>query len=232
MIIMNKDPDIINVIADEEEYRNAFGLALDFLLSVLKDTPPKTIKLSAAVCAVLIVLSAAAGYLIPKSDSSVSRRIEKLHTAEHEYVLAKEDNQAAADKVISLAKELEEKKQENEDIAFSRDNADKTAAENSSLTQQKQQLLSDINAKKAQLADIEASLGSAGKSVLTFEECTVTVGEQLAAGEYSVAGSGNIVISANGKARVNEELGDGKAYTVKSGEVIRIKGRAVFTPAQ
>ena len=140
---------------------------------------------------------------LKRKDKLTEKEIEKLNT-----------------NLGSTAQELEEFNQ-------SRDSIDKITQKNNELETQKEQLQNEINSKRAVLDTLDGKTSASSSSALTLTSGRYTVGENLTSGSYTITGSGSIVISNSGTARVNKSLkSDGEKFTLSEGDILRIDGSA------
>ncbi len=183
---------------------------------------------AAAAGIAIVALVFFAAFFLPKSNASVDNRAVVLQGRNRDYIEAKNNYTRAADEISELTEKLGEKRQKLEDMSNEETSLEKLKKENSELTEKNEALKSDVTAKQARLD----SINSGASPTLTLREGTFTVGKHISAGIYTVNGSGSIVVSYNGKTRVNKALSlSGETYTLAEGETIRIKGTARFAPA-
>lgn len=233
---MEKDKDIIEIIADEPSENHDRATIAERIVNYFKDLPscisPLFIKISCIVCALVLLASASAGFLVPHSEKSVLSKTAALREGDASYLDAKERNDVTKAEIERLTKKITEAEENLEKFNQSQDNLDKIAQRNDELQDEKKSLEAQVKQKQNELNNLESSLDSKTKRIITLTSGRYTVGENIAPGAYNVTGSGSIVISAGGKARVNKSLkSEGETYTVSDGEIIEIDGSAKFTPA-
>lgn len=206
---MDREKDIIKVIADDSRlYRYA------------------------AVITAAVVIAAAffAGFLIPKPIGAVTMRLNAYEKKDREYLDALNAYDKSEQEVKMLNDELSEKQTELEKFNGSRGSLDKITERITELQTQKEQLQNEISAKRAVLDTLTPKAEGALNSTVTLSSGRYTVGENIIAGTYMITGTGSIVISAGGKARVNKAIkSGGEEFTLSDGEIIKIDGSARLT---
>lgn len=225
---MEKDKDIIEIIVDDPivSEENISKYSIKKLFSRF-NIPPLFVKLY--VVSILFIVAAAltAGILVPKSGNAVDRRLNSLHSSDKSYVEAHSLYEDTQNEKKQLEKRLEEKKTELERLNNSQNNLDKLAQKNAELEDEKKQLQDEINLKQKTLSALEISLDSYIRSSVTLSSGRYTVGENLAEGKYTITGTGSIVVSNSGTARINKTLkSDGESITLKNGDIIKLDGNA------
>lgn len=228
---MEKDKDIIEIIVDEKpsDKRRVNLSALKKLFSQL-NIPPLYIKLYAASLSVLIFAAFTTGILVPKSINVIDRRLNSLHSSDKTYL----EKQTAYDEAQNEEKRLQtshdQKKAELEKLNNAQNNLDKLSQKNSELENEKNELQDEVNLKQKTLNALDISLNSQIRSSVTLSSGRYTVGENISEGKYTIMGTGSIVISTSGTARVNKALkSDGESFTLKNGDIIKIDGSAKLT---
>ncbi|MCC8160038.1 MAG: hypothetical protein LIO53_01735 [Oscillospiraceae bacterium] len=257
---MEKEKDIIEIIVDEEDTSSderAFAEEENIIsdessdgrggekLPVLSiknrlfsfwdklpcDLSPFFVKASAAVCALIVIAALIAGIFIPKSDSTVSNALAALREKDSEYITAKENNDSVSSEVESMNTRLAESQAELEEFTQSQDNLEKITDKIDEITAEKESLQSELSSKQNKLSSLTASLNAQSKKTITLTSGTYTVGKNIAAGTYTVTGSGSIAISNSGKSKVNKTLkSDGETFTLSDEDIIKIDGNAKFIP--
>ena len=206
---MEKDKDIIEVIIDEQPTNNK-KIKFAYWDNLAKDLSPLFIKISSAVCIVIILGVFFVGFFIPKNDNKITKRLEKLQNTNSEYITAQNNYSSLSDEINTLNSDL---------------------AENDKLEKEKEELQNTVNTKQSTFDSLNNQVSSTSQSTLTLTSGTYAVGENIKAGKYTIMGSGSIAISSSGKARVNSNLtADGKDYVLNDDETIKIKGKAQFIP--
>ncbi len=233
---MEKDKDIIEIIADEPAEAADKAAITERIVNYFKGLPscmsPLFIKVSCAVCAAALAASAAAGFLVPHSEKSVLSKTAALREKDSVYLDAKRRNDETKEEIDKLTQKLAEDEENLEKFNQSQDNLDKISQKNDELQSEKESLEARLEQKQRELNNLESSLESKTKRTVTLTSGRYTVGENIASGSYNVTGSGSIVISGGGKARVNKSLkSEGETYAVSDGEIIEIDGSAKFTPS-
>jgi hypothetical protein len=197
--------------------------------AVVGDTSPAFIKISCIICIGIIFIAAGIGFLIPKSDDTVTAKLAYLRETDKTYLDAKNDNDSLTAEISSLNNELYEKQQSMNDVTQSQESLDNIKQENDDLKNQVDTLQSEVDTKQRTLDSIKASDSSDSSASVALTSGTYTVGKNIKAGSYNVTGSGSIVISSSGSARVNTKLkSDGASYTLSDGDIIKIDGSAKF----
>ena len=206
---MEKDKDIIEVIIDEQPTNNK-KIKFAYWDNLAKDLSPLFIKISSAVCIMIVLGVFFVGFFIPKNDNKITKRLEKLQNTNSEYITAQNNYSSLSDEINTLNSDLADKKKNYEEF---------TTSQNT------------VNTKQSTLDSLNNQISSTSQSTLTLTSGTYAVGENIKAGKYTIMGSGSIAISSSGKARVNSNLtADGKDYILNDDETIKIKGKAQFIP--
>ena len=217
---MEKDKDIIEVIIDEQPTNNK-KIKFAYWDNLAKDLSPLFIKISSAVCIMIVLGVFFVGFFIPKNDNKITKRLEKLQNTNSEYITAQNNYSSLSDEINTL----------NSDLADKKKNYEKINDENDKLEKEKEELQNTVNTKQSTLDSLNNQVSSTSQSTLTLTSGTYAVGENIKAGKYTIMGSGSIAISSSGKARVNSNLtADGKDYVLNDDETIKIKGKAQFIP--
>ena len=218
---MEKDKDIIEVIIDEQPTNNK-KIKFAYWDNLAKDLSPLFIKISSAVCIMIVLGVFFVGFFIPKNDNKITKRLEKLQNTNSEYITAQNNYSSLSDEINTLNSDLADKK---------KNCLEKINDENDKLEKEKEELQNTVNTKQSTLDSLNNQISSTSQSTLTLTSGTYAVGENIKAGKYTIMGSGSIAISSSGKARVNSNLtADGKDYVLNDDETIKIKGKAQFIP--
>ena len=217
---MEKDKDIIEVIIDEQPTNNK-KIKFAYWDNLAKDLSPLFIKVSSAVCIVIVLGVFFVGFFIPKNDNKITKRLEKLQNTNSEYITAQNNYSSLSYEINTLNSDLADKKKNYEEFTTSQNGLEKI----------KEELQNTVNTKQSTLDSLNNQVSSTSQSTLTLTSGTYAVGENIKAGKYTIMGSGSIAISSSGKARVNSNLtADGKDYVLNDDETIKIKGKAQFIP--
>ena len=211
---MEKDKDIIEVIIDEQPTNNK-KIKFAYWDNLAKDLSPLFIKVSSAICIMIVLGVFFVGFFIPKNDNKITKRLEKLQNTNSEYITAQNNYSSLSDEINTT----------------SQNGLEKINDENDKLEKEKEELQNTVNTKQSTLDSLNNQVSSTSQSTLTLTSGTYAVGENIKAGKYTIMGSGSIAISSSGKARVNSNLtADGKDYVLNDDETIKIKGKAQFIP--
>ncbi|MCD8181379.1 MAG: hypothetical protein LUF26_07875 [Firmicutes bacterium] len=195
------------------------------------DLSPRFVRVSAPICALIVIAALTAGIFIPKSDGAVSKALASLRESDSEYIAVKENSDSVLSEVESLNTTLAEDQAELEEFTQSQDNLEKLADKIEELTAEKESLQGELSSKQSELSSLSASVSAQSTKTITWASGTYTVGKNIAAGTYTVTGSGSIAISNSGKSRVNKSLkSDGETFALSDGDVIKIDGNAKFIP--
>ena len=98
---MEKDKDIIEVIIDEQPTNNK-KIKFAYWDNLAKDLSPLFIKISSAVCIVIILGVFFVGFFIPKNDNKITKRLEKLQNTNSEYITAQNNYSSLSDEINTL----------------------------------------------------------------------------------------------------------------------------------
>lgn len=189
------------------------------------------IGISSMICAAVIIAAAIAGFCIPKSDNAALRGLDALHKSDKTYLAVKSENGNERLKTESLKKKLEEKQKELDEFKKSQDNLDKITESNAALEEEKNALQEEIKQKEKELAELEVSAKAYANKIVTWASGDYTVGKDIAAGKYTITGTGSIAIANKGKSKANKLLkADGESFTLLEGDLIHIDGNAKIVP--
>lgn len=106
---MEKDKDIIEVIIDEQPTNNK-KIKFAYWDNLAKDLSPLFIKVSSAICIVIVLGVFFVGFFIPKSDNKITKRLEKLQNTNSEYITAQNNYSSLSDEINTLNSDLADKK--------------------------------------------------------------------------------------------------------------------------
>lgn len=203
---MEKDKDIITVITDSR----------------------RPYIITAAAAAVLIAAASFfAGFFIPKPIAAVNMKLSHYEKKNSEYIDASNAYTSAEKEVNELNSRLTEAQEQLDDFNQSRGSLDKITEKNNQLQSQKEQLQNEISAKRAVLDTLNPKAEKSVNSTVTLSSGRYTAGENFVSGGYVIMGTGSIVISSGGKARVNKALkSDGEKFTLNDGDILKIDGNA------
>lgn len=189
------------------------------------------VKVSAAVSLGIIIAAFAAGFLVPKSDNSLLRGLMYLEQNDKAYLAVKGENGSERLETDSLRKKLEEKQQELDEFRNAQDNLDKISESNAALESERDVLKDEIKKKQQELDELEAAAKAYANKIMTWSSGDYTVGSEIAAGKYTITGTGSIAIANNGKSKTNKLLkADGESFTLSEGDLIHIDGNAKIVP--
>ena len=232
MILDESHTDDEDIITNDENIIIAVKNRItDYLRKLPQDLSVSFIKKSCVIFAAVIITALILGITVPKSDNTVSKRLSSLHETDKSYIEVSENNDTAMLEKESTASRLADKQKELEEFNKSQDNLDKISESNIALQTEKELLQDEVKKKQNTLADLESSITSHTKKILTWSSGRYTVGKDIAAGKYNVTGSGSISIGNSGKSLANKNLkSSGESFTLNTGDVIQIDGNAKFVP--
>ena len=95
---MEKDKDIIEVIIDEQPTNNK-KIKFAYWDNLSKDLSPLFIKVSSAVCIMIVLGVFFVGFFIPKNDNKITKRLEKLQNTNSEYITAQNNYSSLSDEI-------------------------------------------------------------------------------------------------------------------------------------
>ena len=98
---MEKDKDIIEVIIDEQPTNNK-KIKFAYWDNLAKDLSPLFIKVSSAVCIMIVLGVFFVGFFIPKNDNKITKRLEKLQNTNSEYITAQNNYSSLSDEINTL----------------------------------------------------------------------------------------------------------------------------------
>lgn len=210
---------------------NAKNRILDYIDTLPKDLSKKYICITASACIIILAVAAAMGFLLPKSENTVSHRLASLHESDSDYLSVKEANDAENLNKKNLNTRLENKQKELEEFRQSQDNLEKITENIGALENERDALKNDVKTKQNTLAGIEADINSFTKKIMTWTSGNYTVGKNIAAGKYTITGTGSIAIANSGKSLANKVLkSTGESFTLNNGDIIHIDGNAKIVP--
>lgn len=197
------------------------------IITVITDSRRPYIIISLALAVLVLTASFFAGFFIPKPIAAVNMKLNAYEKKNNEYIDASGAYTDAKKDVDELNSRLTEAQESLDDFNQSRDSLDKITEKNNELQSQKEQLQNEISAKKAVLDMLNPKAAQSVNSTVTLSSGRYTVGENFVSGGYIVMGTGSIVISTDGKARVNKALkSDGEKFTLNDGDILKIDGSA------
>lgn len=223
--------NVIKELSPQKYIGNTKNKILNYMETLPKNLSKKYICISASVCVIILAAAAAMGFLLPKSENTISNRLASLHESDSDYLSAKEANDAENLDKKNLNTRLENKQQELEEFRQSQDNLEKITENIGLLENERDSLKNDIKTKQNTLAGIEADINSFTKKIMTWTSGDYTVGENIAAGSYTITGTGSIAIANSGKSLANKILSSaGESFTLNNGDIIHIDGNAKIVP--
>lgn len=203
----------------------------EFFSEIISGIPKWQLITICAVCAAVIIAAPAMGFFIPKGSHAVSRGLEALREKDSEYIEAATALEEETQKGAALRKSLSDKQTELEKFHTSQDNLEKITESNSTLEEERNNLLAEVNEKQQRLSALEASASTFANRIITWSSGDYTVGTDVAAGKYMITGVGSIAIARDGKSIANKLLkADGEQFTLSAGDKIHIDGSAKLTP--
>ncbi len=121
---MEKDKDIIEVIIDEQPTNNK-KIKFAYWDNLAKDLSPLFIKVSSAVCIMIVLGVFFIGFFIPKNDNKITKRLEKLQNTNSEYITAQNNYSSLSDEINTLNSDLADKKKNYEEFTTSQNGLEK-----------------------------------------------------------------------------------------------------------
>ena len=229
--MISDDPHCADIITDDSAVISPINRIKAYLNQFPQDLSRSFVISSAAVCTAVVIAALILGITLPKSDRAVSKRLAALHETDKTYIEVNGNNDTAMREKESMDSRLSSRQKELEEFNKSQDNLDKISQSNDALQKEKESLQDEVKKKQNTLADLESSITSFTKKILTWSSGRYTVGKDIAAGNYTVTGSGSISIGNSGKSLANKNLkSSGESFTLNDGDVIQIDGNAKFVP--
>lgn len=188
------------------------------------------ITLVSVSAAVIIMIGALTGFLIPGDDALVSEKRELLKTSNQDYINALNENTKLSKRVEELNGEKSKAGSELEKIT------DYETAKNSSeqdindVSRQLDELQKQIDEKQSEIDNLDYKIRDMGGKV-TLSPGMYTVGKHISAGEYSVKGNGSLLVSdSQNKLKINARLSENENYTCRlsEGDIMKLETEAVF----
>ena len=239
MFVLGKDKE--NIIAEAKTGEELKKQALpDFfhairrkiserIKSLPNDLTPVFIKVSFAVSAAVIIGVTAAAFFIPKSGAALRHGLNILRTSDSAYLTAKASYDDASDENSHLSEELNTKANELEEFRTAKDNLDRIAESNRELQETRDSLLKEAEEKQREHDSLTEELGKK----VTLPSGYYTVGKDIAAGKYTVTGSGSIAVAHSGRSTANKPLtSQGEEFEFRPDDIIQIDGNAKFIPRE
>lgn len=225
--------DVIDDIDSEEDNNgdtaSVYQKVSGYLKSLTHDLTRQFIRISVIISAAIVICTSAAAYFIPKSESAVSGGLERLMRKDSAYLEAKNNYDAAIAEQNNVTKELDEKKNALEEFRKSQNSIDKISKLNAELEQTRDKLKKDAEDKQKELDTLTSIQEKPASRTATLSSGYYTVGEDIAEGTYTVAGTGSIAIANSGRSIANKPLGaEGESFTLKAGDHVQIEGNARF----
>ncbi len=211
----------------------AFSDLTDKLAKNPQDKTNLYITIAAVASALVIMVGAITGFLLPKDSTLVSERAEMLKTSEQKYIDAVEENEKLNRRIDELTAQKEELNSELNTIIDYETSRDSARKDMDDVSAQVEALGKQIEEKQNQIKELDAKILDMGGKV-TLSPGMYTVGKQISVGEYYVKGNGSLLVSdSQSKLKINTRLTEETPYTCRlsAGDVIKLETEAVFNAA-
>lgn len=205
--------------------------ARDYIKSLPQDLSMRFVRISAAAGAAVTVCVILGAIFIPKSEDALAKGLLRLERKDAAYTAAKGEYDNIKSEYDALSEELNAKKTELEKFKNAGGSLEKITEINAELEKKKQELNDEVYVKQTSLDAMKAELNARRTKIITLTSGYYDVGTDIAAGSYTVTGSGSIAIANSGKAIANKLLKtEGEVFSLKAGDRIQIEGSAKFIP--
>lgn len=202
-----------------------------YIKSLPQDLSPRFVRMSAVIGAAAAVCVILGAMVIPKSDGARAKGLLLLERKDAAYTAAKSEYDSVKSEYDSLLEELNAKKTELEEFKNANGSLDKITESNAELEKKKQELNDEVYVKQTTLDAMKAEVNARRTKIVTLSSGYYDVGADIAAGTYTVTGSGSIAIANSGKSIANKLLkAEGESFSLKAGDRVQIEGSAKFIP--
>lgn len=213
----------INSADDEAVYESSYGTST-------KQKSMLRYILVVFVCVSIIGFSFFTAIKMPKQSSVLNAKIEQLKNND-EYISLKKDYDDNKAEIDELRKSVSEKEEFLKQIS---DYENTKASLRESLELKKSELNelnTQITSKQAEIDSIKSTIDQNSSSIITLSPGRYKVGENIAAGVYSVTGAGKLAVSTkDNNNKVNQILGSSAIeITLDDGDNIKLETTAKFT---
>ena len=199
--------------------------------SLPSDLTPNFVKISCAASAAVIIAAALTLFFIPKSDGAAERALNSLRENNGAYIEAKAAYDDAVAENERLGGELKSKNEELDEFRTAQGGLDKINESNAELEKQRDELLKKADEKQAEYNSLTAAQDGGSGRIVTLPSGYYTAGKDIAAGKYTVTGSGSIAVARGGKSTANKLLTpDGEEFELRNDDRVQIDGSAKFVP--
>lgn len=188
------------------------------------------ITLVSVSAAVIIMIGALTGFLIPGDDALVSKKKELLKTSNQNYIDVLNENTKLSKRVEELNSEKNEVGSELEKITDYETAKDSSEQDINDVSRQLDELQKQIDEKQSEIDNLDYKIRDMGGKV-TLSPGMYTVGKHISAGEYSVKGDGSLLVSdSQNKLKINTRLSENENYTCRlsEGDTIKLETKATF----
>lgn len=227
-------------VPERDEKKNVFSSASELFSDITdklaanpQDKNGMYITLAAAAAAVIIMIGAITGFLLPKNEEKVTQKAQTLMESDKKYLDAQKENKRLTKRLDTLYDTRTEVASELEKINGFETERDSSKKDMDDVSSQLNDLKSQIDKKQAQINELDSKIRSIG-SKLTLTPGMYTVGKQISAGEYQVKGDGSLLVSdSQNKLKINTKLTETAAYKCRlsEGDIIKLETEAEFDAA-
>lgn len=180
--------------------------------------------------AVVIMIGALTGFLIPGNDALVSEKRELLTTSSQGYIDMMNENTKLKKRVEELNGKKNEVGSELEKITDYEAAKESSKKDIDDVSKQLDELHKQIDEKQSEIDNLDYKIRNMGGRV-TLSPGMYTVGQHISAGEYSVKGNGSLLVSdSQNKLKINTRLSESESYTCRlsEGDTIKLETEATF----
>ena len=185
--------------------------------------------MSAAISLVIIIVSIILAIFMPGNQATIDKKCEELRQ-EKAYVSLKSRYNTLADEVEELKSSNERKKNQLDSITDIDNTKATLRTEIKAKADELNVLNEQIAAKRQQIAELDESIKSKAGPETVLSPGKYVIGKNLAAGKYSVTGSGKFMVaSKSGKSKIKTTLGSTPLeVTLEEGDIVKIDNKVKF----
>lgn len=190
-----------------------------------------TYVITAVICGVIIGGAFLLSSILPGDEEETAKYADELR-AKEDYTTLKSDYDELKTATDELRASVETKKEQSENI----DDYENTQAELRSQVDSKKKELDSVNTqiaeKQSSLNSINDQIAAKSDNITTLPPGRYVVGTDIAAGKYTVTGTGAFAVAAEDKtSKYNMTLGSSPVdVTLNHGDKLKFDGTVKFTP--
>lgn len=212
---------------------NTFFDIINKLEKYFQDKRSLYITIASAAAAVVIMIGAITGFLIPVNENVLSEKTELLKSENQQYISAVNENEKLSKRVEELYEEMLEVNSELERINDYEIERNSSKKDIDDVSAQIEELKKQIDAKQLEIDKLDSKIRDMGGKI-TLSPGMYTVGKHISAGEYNVTGDGSLLVSdSQSKLKINTRLTESESHTcsLSEGDIIKLETEAIFNAA-